>query len=98
MAAWAPVVAGDEENGEFDVEPSAAEPISAVHVDVKFAVADPLISQLSWGTISKYLGRLIPLVNIWDTEPVDVIPFIWKERISLYKIFFVGTANKYISS
>ena len=76
MAACGPVVAGDDKNGEFDVEPSAAEPIPAVHVDVKFAVADPLINPDNDGTISKYLGRLIPLVNIWDTEPVDVIPLI----------------------
>ena len=76
MAACGPVVAGLLENGEFDVEPSAAEPIPAVHVDVKFAVADPLINPDNNGTISRYLGRLMPLVNIWGTKPVDVTPFI----------------------
>ena len=98
MAAWAPVVAGDEENGELAVDPSVAEPIRAVQVLVKFAVANPLINPDNDGTISRYLGLEIPLVDIWDTEPVDDTPFIWKERISLYKIFFVGTADKYNSS
>ena len=70
------MIAGDEENGELAVELRAVEPIPAAHVDVKFAVAQPLISPLSWGTISRYLGRLMPLVNIWDTELVEVTPFI----------------------
>ena len=42
MAACGPVVAGDEENGELDVEPSG--PTPAVHVEVRFAEADPLIN------------------------------------------------------
>ena len=76
IAAWAPVVAGPLENGGLAVEPSAAEPILAVQVLVKFTVADPLINPDSEGTISRYQGRLIPLVNIWNTEPVEVTPFI----------------------
>ena len=74
MAACGPVVAGDEENGELDVKPSG--PTPAVHVEVRFAEADPWINPDIEGTISKYRGLEIPLVNIWDTELFAVTPFV----------------------
>ena len=74
MHACAPVVAGEDENEEFDVEPSGLTP--AVHVEVRFVVADPLINPDIAGTISRCREKQIPLVRIWDTEPFEVTPFV----------------------
>ena len=51
MAAWKPVVAGEEEKGEFIGDPSVPRPPATV--DSKEARPEPLISPAIWGTINK---------------------------------------------